>query len=723
MADFEFKKWIVDNGLQEIQDIFESHGATQHDGLQITSAPFQKVMQDHRLFAKPSLIPIVLNAVQQIATQNKIIISEQEEAVNNQIQQNIKTIEQIQKQTDILKTKYSQSIKQSKQQTLKQINAATAKISTIFKTLSDRVTVQQNKYLKQMNKLEEDVSNDQNPQHLNLVKDLATTIKEVTTYLNERQQQYDTLTSSNDDRKNRKNIVIKMGDEMKNEFDQKYERLTKHMKTINDCIAEHQSMKIIIDFVLNEKRYDKISKQIESIGQIINVRYDPSSENPHMPQFDHEDDTELEVAKQLINALKQSLNSEQTMNQNNQIAIQSLNDQLAIQNANVVRLNDANKSQKVSINAVTQQLTVERAKSAQLQKQIERIPEHEQKTMEHLQPINVNPTTTQILKLMTGTQYGLKIRKLSQNKYAAIQRLDYQPGIYYVNIFETDSNGRLIAQGNILNIPQPYNKNGGHNDIYVFNQTTIIASTCPSDTTASNLTSLFSVLKVNGLTVSLANQYNLKEPYIAHGADMCKIGNDRMILCDYDGRLKILKISQSSIADGKFYQMKNYERNSTILKLSDSKLVRLSEITRGRIEAAVISVNGMNVSEATPYIIKESEGKYGRSLARLSDSKCLAAFSTKAGTQSFISVLAVSGNRVIVERSYTYNTPITLSGWENSNKIWYVKGSEIGTVKVKENGIVFYKVTDSPGTIAQISGSEFIHINYSKLSFVLMNLK
>merc|ERR1712129_604639 len=180
------------------------------------------------------------------------------------------------------------------------------------------------------------------------------------------------------------------------------------------------------------------------------------------------------------------------------------------------------------------------------------------------------------------------------------------------------------------------------------------------------------------------------------------------------------------IVDQKFYQLKNKERNSTIVKLSDTKLVRLSEMTRGRIQAAVITVNGMNVSESTPYIIKEGKGRYGRSMIALSSSKIIATFTLDTKPQqTFICILSVSGNKVLVDRCYTHDKGGIILERKFGNMIWYKNSSAwtLGTVEITNNGIMLHEVSAERGDKMQISEDEFICFqkHYSK-QFVVLKL-
>eukprot|EP01084_Bolivina_argentea_P189544 325950_1 len=109
---FDFEEWISGNGLQTIKNIFKHHGATTADTLQITSEPFQSLMQDNRLFAQAQMIPKILNAVQQITIQSnpvRVVISEEEQLVIDNIEEHLKKIKQVENQTNSLTDKLSNS--------------------------------------------------------------------------------------------------------------------------------------------------------------------------------------------------------------------------------------------------------------------------------------------------------------------------------------------------------------------------------------------------------------------------------------------------------------------------------------------------------------------------------------------------------------------------------------------------------------------------------------
>ena len=311
--------------------------------------------------------------------------------------------------------------------------------------------------------------------------------------------------------------------------------------------------------------------------------------------------------------------------------ISSLTQQLDQVKIKCAQLNVAKSAHENTITTLNQQLAattkLQQVQLPQLQQHI--LPKLQQlpSTLEQKEnSVLFNPKTWGKLSV-NGCRYNdLRIKRLTQNKFAMIERVDdsNRNATFYVSVFETRSdNGKLIAQGSPITIPQPYTKCGGHNDIYIWNESTIITSTCPYDSSCSRHKSLFTLIKVNGVNVTLKDQKLLAEKYIAQGGNMHKIGYDRLILTDCDGRIKILKISGNSITDGKFYQFPNKKPCSTTVKLTDSKLVRFSSITNEISQAAVISVSEMNLSEGTPYIIKQSAQKYG-----LSDSKCLVSYTT-----------------------------------------------------------------------------------------------
>ena len=63
-SEFDFNKWIQENGLNDIKDIFIKHGMTDINTLSTDSAPFKNFISDDDLHDNhPDLVRIARNAI------------------------------------------------------------------------------------------------------------------------------------------------------------------------------------------------------------------------------------------------------------------------------------------------------------------------------------------------------------------------------------------------------------------------------------------------------------------------------------------------------------------------------------------------------------------------------------------------------------------------------------------------------------------------------------
>eukprot|EP01084_Bolivina_argentea_P014490 27088_1 len=324
MSDFHFEKWIVEHGLNSVKDIFEHHKATTLESLKFTSASFQSVVQDQRLFAQSQMIPKILIAVQQIENMNplRIIVSEQEQTV------------------------------------IDQIEVATNKVKNIFKQLSEKLNDQQNIFLKQIENMKSTVSEDQDDEkESDGLKNLGNAIQTIRQYLKEKKHKYNQFTLTNDNRQERKIKIINMGKETKNKFNKTYEELQKNINNINQCISKHETMKINTDFILNEKRYSKIVENLNVIGKYIDKCHEDNNDvEDIVKKLQHE----LELNQITIKTIKQQFDAEKTKNQANQSVMNTLNQQLTSEKTKILELQNANKSYETTINTLNQQLSAEK---------------------------------------------------------------------------------------------------------------------------------------------------------------------------------------------------------------------------------------------------------------------------------------------------------------------------------------------------------------------------
>ena len=156
---FNFDIWAGKNELNDtVKSLFQKHGATSPENMTLTSP------QIHALIAElgqsqPHLIGVVMSAINDIgtATVKKIVITEEEQAVIDSINNNLETLQQTNTKLMELKKSHPESVARVKQEKLKKIEAAKVKVNETFDALFEQLQKQKDVVLGQIDRIQSDI--------------------------------------------------------------------------------------------------------------------------------------------------------------------------------------------------------------------------------------------------------------------------------------------------------------------------------------------------------------------------------------------------------------------------------------------------------------------------------------------------------------------------------------------------------------------------------------
>eukprot|EP01083_Nonionella_stella_P301614 1035767_1 len=301
---FSFERWISQNGLGELKDLFVKHKAMTLQSLQLTSTELQGAMSE--LFLKhPAKVPLIMAAIQNLtehAQSNKetrpyIVVCEEEDATMIAMKQNLGTLEDIKTQLDSLKEALPQSAQRIEKIKLVQINATKAKVIKTFKDISDALQSKQIALLQELDKIQ---SQTIDFKQRNIDNDDEKEVDLLSSSMERLVSQKQSLSSS----------FSKCENMVKVQFDTAKNELDSNMANIRNMIDMNNKYEMNIDFVINNA-YNKILKKIQNVGVIQNDVYDPSKPREEKAH-DIEDPDDVTIQKltssvQQLKQLKQSL--------------------------------------------------------------------------------------------------------------------------------------------------------------------------------------------------------------------------------------------------------------------------------------------------------------------------------------------------------------------------------------------------------------------------------
>eukprot|EP01083_Nonionella_stella_P066614 175588_1 len=322
---FSFERWISQNGLGELKDLFVKHKAMTLQSLQLTSTELQGAMSE--LFLKhPAKVPLIMAAIQNLtehAQSNKetrpyIVVCEEEDATMIAMKQNLGTLEDIKTQLDSLKEALPQSAQRIEKIKLVQINATKAKIIKTFKDISDALQSKQIALLQELDKIQSqtidfkqrNIDNDDEKEVDLLSSSMERLVSQKQSLSSSFSKCENMVKETKDNKKEtkeaRKEKILGIGKKAKVQFDTAKNELDSNMANIRNMIDMNNKYEMNIDFVINNA-YNKILKKIQNVGVIQNDVYDPSKPREEKANdIEDPDDVTIQKLTNSVEQLKQS---------------------------------------------------------------------------------------------------------------------------------------------------------------------------------------------------------------------------------------------------------------------------------------------------------------------------------------------------------------------------------------------------------------------------------
>eukprot|EP01084_Bolivina_argentea_P176821 305922_1 len=275
--DFDFDEWISIHNLDEVKQLFIKHGATTKQSLTLISDQFKALMVDKELFTKSHMIPSIMDAMNKTQKVIKVIISENEQLVINNIKQNLQTLQKLEQEIDNLKDAHSKIQLQTKNEQIKQIEDIQKKITKLFQNIFDAFNIKKETLLKKAEILKNNITQNEEDEKFNSFYK-SQQINETRNYLEEQLKNCNNLTSNNNNIKQRKNKIINIG----KYTDQKFNEISKSLNNIiyntNKSMNQNKSTTGNIALKINDKSYQAIMSNINDIITIIDAtdKWDPN---------------------------------------------------------------------------------------------------------------------------------------------------------------------------------------------------------------------------------------------------------------------------------------------------------------------------------------------------------------------------------------------------------------------------------------------------------------
>eukprot|EP01084_Bolivina_argentea_P141323 248346_1 len=252
---FNFEKWIADSNLDAVKHLFVKHNATILQKLTFTSVEFKALMIDPELFQQAQIIPSIMDAIQKLQNHHnekkeviKILISDDEQIVIHNIENDLKKLHEIEKQINILKEEYPKSQSRIKNEQYKQIDAVKQKITKSFQELGIAFHIKKENILKEVQNIksridcisEGDNKNNEDEKESDILNISTNKIQQSRDYLKQQLKICDELTSNNEKRKQRKTKIINIGKEVENNFEATNNLLTENINNLQNikCLKD-----------------------------------------------------------------------------------------------------------------------------------------------------------------------------------------------------------------------------------------------------------------------------------------------------------------------------------------------------------------------------------------------------------------------------------------------------------------------------------------------------
>eukprot|EP01083_Nonionella_stella_P212777 768032_1 len=279
---FNFDEWIVDNGLDSVKQILIQHKATTLATLKFNAVEFQSVLTDTQLLTKVHMLPTLTNAVHNIS---KIVVhvTDEEQQVIDCIKQNLKAMNETQQEIDTLRVEYPNSFARINASKLDQIKTAKEKVNEMFNEMFMELCEiwkgRREAILSQIESIEDNVhQNVSDSKDVDMISICSENISNCSQLLKEAERTYNTLTSTNEKRSERKAQILKVGQMITYQCTKTQNILKDNIDAINREIAANNALIIHFDFVVKGNIRNKLNEYVQKLGVIENKTYPSDQE-------------------------------------------------------------------------------------------------------------------------------------------------------------------------------------------------------------------------------------------------------------------------------------------------------------------------------------------------------------------------------------------------------------------------------------------------------------
>eukprot|EP01083_Nonionella_stella_P316879 1151325_1 len=300
---FSFDEWVIENELESIKQILIQHKATTLASLSVDAVEFQSVLTDAQLFAKPHMVPKLFKAVYMFKAVIKILVADEEQQVIDSINQNLKAMNHTQQEMEKLRVDHPSSIARINASKLEQLAQSERKVNEIFDSLCDILNDRRQAILHEIDEIKSNAQqNDDDEKEFDMISLCTRTMRNCTHFLKQKQKEYDTFTSTNDNRNERKQKILNIGQKVTSEWGKTQNILKQNMDTINAQITANNALIIDIDFVVKGNVRNRFIKYVQQLGVVKNKTYNSDQERMNHEDIDSEEDDEV-----IIQGLRQQI--------------------------------------------------------------------------------------------------------------------------------------------------------------------------------------------------------------------------------------------------------------------------------------------------------------------------------------------------------------------------------------------------------------------------------
>ena len=258
---FDFNKWIIDNQLTQLRQVFIDHNATTSERLTLLSPEIQKVMTDQRILGTPQCIPTVMKALHNI--DNYMItraLSQEEQSVINSIKASLESLDE----TEIEFNKLKQEYLFNQIQTTKICHAIITKINEAFDILIGALNKRKKELLDKVNNIESKAnrSNNDDEKETDITSLCHDDIKSLRMFLKDKEKKYNDL------------LIENKGELDTKEFNEKIAALKANMNKIKQKIMANHDVKHDIDCMIdnaNNTDFTDFNKATDFISRLDRI--------------------------------------------------------------------------------------------------------------------------------------------------------------------------------------------------------------------------------------------------------------------------------------------------------------------------------------------------------------------------------------------------------------------------------------------------------------------